>query len=291
MSGISRRMFVGQTAAALPLSQVLFGKAALSDSNLGVELYTVRNVIEKDPAATLKAIEAIGYREVEAIYASLDKIWDALKQTKLKPVSVHADTAIFMAGGSKLDSMLSDVKQRGFQYVVVPYIPPAQRGGAEMFNRLADTLNKSGERAKANGLKLCYHNHAFEFAPIGESTGLELLMKNTQKDLVSLEMDVFWVSVAGHNPVELLKTYSGRVALLHLKDKSRSFTKTQFNENVPKDTFKEVGNGTIDFPAVLSAAKAAGVENYFVEQDQTPGDPVASLRQSYEYLQKYFKKT
>src|SRR5207253_3027980 len=123
--------------------------------------------------------------------------------------------------GSKLDSALSDVKQRGFDYAVLPYIPPAQRGGADVFKRLADTLNKAGERAKANGLKLCYHNHAFEFQPLGESTGLELLMSATQKNLVSLELDVFWASVAGHDPVALLKTYTGRVALVHLKDKAQ----------------------------------------------------------------------
>jgi sugar phosphate isomerase/epimerase len=287
MSAHSRRAFVAQAATLLPLSRAVFGKEPLKRSNLGVELYTVRNVIEKDPAATLKAIQDIGYAEVEAIYASLEKIWPALKETSLKPVSVHVDTAIFMEGGSKLDSAIADVKQRGFSFIVVPYIAPKDRGGADMFKKLADTLNTAGEKAKANGLTLCYHNHAFEFAPVGGTTGLEMLMSGTQKDLVSLEMDVFWVSVAGHDPVQLLKTYSGRVKLLHLKDKAKG-TPTQYNENVPKTAFKEVGSGSIDIPAVLAAADAAGVENYFVEQDATPGDPIASLRKSYQYLSGHF---
>lgn len=255
---------------------------------MGVQLYTVRDVIEKHPAATLKAIQDIGYREVEAIYVSLDKIWSALKETNLKPVSVHVDTAIFMQGGAKLDSTIADVKERGFRYIVMPYIDPKDRGGAEMFKNLAEKLNQAGEKAKSNGLTLCYHNHAFEFAPVDGTTGLEILMKNTQKDLVSLEMDIFWVSVAGHDPVTLLQTYSGRVALLHLKDKAKGLD-TQYNENVPKSAFKEVGSGTLDIPAVLSAADSAGVQNYFVEQDQTPGDPIASLRKSYEYLSGQFK--
>lgn len=288
MSAPSRRTFVAQAAALLPLSRTVFAKEPLTRSNLGVQLYTVRNIIEKDPAATLKAIQDIGYTEIEATYGNLDKIWSALKETSLKPVSVHGETAVFLEGGSKLDSTIADVKQRGFQYLVVPYIPPAQRGGADMFKNLAEKLNQAGEKTKAAGLTLCYHNHAFEFGPVDGTTGLEILMKNTQKDLVSLEMDIFWVSVAGHDPVALLKTYSGRVKLLHLKDKAKGVAK-QYNENVPHSAFKEVGSGTLDIPAVLAAADSEGVQNYFVEQDQTPGDPIASLRKSYQYLSGQFK--
>ncbi|MDQ2841392.1 MAG: sugar phosphate isomerase/epimerase [Acidobacteriota bacterium] len=290
MSRTSRRVFVAQSAALVPMAKALFAYESFRASNLGVQLYTVRNVIGKDPAATLQAIQKIGYTEIEGIYATLDEIWPALKQTSLQPVSVHIDESIFMKGGSELDSALANVKQRGFQYVVVPYIPVQQRGGVDMFKRLAETLNKSGERAQSHGLKLCYHNHAFEYKPLDGKTGLEMLMNDTEKSLVSLELDIFWASVAGHDPVELLKTYSGRVLLLHLKDKSRTFTNTQYNENVPHETFKEVGSGSVDIPAVLKAADTAGVQHYFVEQDQTPGDPIESLRKSFEYLETQFNK-
>ena len=262
MSHVSRRNFV-RSAALLPAVKLLLGRDALTASNLGVQLYTVRSVIGANPEAVLKAIQDIGYSEVEATYGNLDKIWPALKETKLKPVSVHLDTQLFFDGGAKLDAAMDDVKQRGFQFVVLPYIPPKQRGGLDTFKKLAETLNKSGEKAKAAGMTLCYHNHAFEFEPMSGTTGLELLMKETHKDLVSLEMDVFWVSVAGHDPVALLKQYSNRVALLHLKDKA-SGTAVRYNENVPKETFKEVGNGTIDIPAVLAAAKKSAVKNFFV---------------------------
>jgi sugar phosphate isomerase/epimerase len=290
MSRTSRRVFLAQSVAVLPATKSLLAYESLRASNLGVQLYTVRNVIGKDPAAILDAIQKIGYTEVEAIYASLDQIWSALKQTSLQPVSVHIDESIFVKGRSDLDSALSNVKERGFKYAVVPYIPVQQRGGADMFKRLADTLNNAGEKAKSNGLKLCYHNHAFEYKPLDGKTGLDILMSETQKDLVSLELDIFWATVGGHDPVELLKAYTGRVALVHLKNKARSFTKTQYNENVPHDAFKEVGNGSIDIPAVLRAADSAGVEHYFVEQDQTPGDPIASLRQSFQYLETQFNK-
>ncbi len=290
MSHTTRRVFVAQSAALVPMARSLFAYESLRASNLGVQLYTVRNVIGKDPAATLEAIQKIGYTEIEAVYANLHEIWAALKQTSLQPVSVHIDEAIFMKGGSDLDSALADVKERGFQYAVVPYIPVEQRGGADMFKKLAETLNNSGEKAQSHGLKLCYHNHAFEYKPIDGKTGLEMLMNETQKGLVSLELDIFWASVGGHDPVELLKTYSGRVLLLHLKDKSKSFTKTQYNENVPHDAFKEAGSGSIDIPSVLKAADTAGVQHYFVEQDQTPGDPIESLRTSFNYLETQFNK-
>lgn len=286
MSKTSRRSFVAQAAALVPLSRAAFAKEPLTHSNLGVQLYTVRNVILKDPAATLKGIQDIGYTEVEATYDNLDKIWPALKETSLKPVSIHIGEEISLGGGA--DAAMQSAKEKGFRYVVVPYIPVEKRGGEEMFKKLAEKLNQAGEKAKANGLTLCYHNHAFEFGPVAGTTGLDLLMRNTNKETVSLEMDIFWVSVAGHDPVELLKTYSGRVKLLHLKDKAKGVAK-QYNENVPHSAFKEVGSGSIDIPAVLAAADAAGVENYFVEQDQTPGDPLASLRKSYQYLSGKFK--
>ncbi len=289
MSRLSRRTFLARTAALASVAKVGFAKNPLKQRNLGVQLYSVRNIISKDPAAVLKSIQDIGYTEVEATYANLLEIWPALKQTSLKPISVHIDFAIFKQGGDHLDSTFADVKQRGFEYAVFPYVPTEDRGGMDVFKRQAAMLNNSGKRAKAHGLKLCYHNHAFEYAALnGGTTGLEVLMNETSKDLVSLELDIFWASVAGHDPVALLKTYAGRIPLLHLKDKARGFA-TQYNETVPPETFKEIGNGSIDIPAVLSAADAAGVRHYFVEQDQTPGDPITSLRQSYTYLSSHFK--
>jgi len=289
MSRITRRHFVVQSTAALAGVGSASAFEPLRAIYLGVQLYTVRGTITKAPSKDLTAIETIGYQEVEVVYATLDAIWPALKETKLKAVSAHVDTAIFMQGGSKLDDAIGALKEKGFAFVVVPYIPPNQRGGLDTFKKLADILNKSGEKAKAAGLTLCYHNHAFEFEPMGGTTGLELMLKETQPSLVSLELDIFWASVAGHKPVEVMKKHSDRIALLHLKDKAADVP-VQFNENVEKTAFKEVGNGSIDIPAVLAEAKRIGVKNYFVEQDQTLGDPLASLKQSFDYLSAHFAK-
>lgn len=255
--------------------------------NLGVELYTVRNIILKDPATVLESIQSIGYTEVEPTYATLNQIWSALKNTSLRAVGVHVDKAIVAGDAKQLDATIDDIKQRGFEYLVLASFPTAE-GGADGVKRTAEMMNRAGEKARANGLAFCYHNHAHDLQPINGTPVLELLMNETQKDLVFLEMDIFWVSVAGHDPAKMLKRYSGRVPLLHLKDKAKG-VRVEYKEDVPHDAFKEIGSGSIDIPSVLSAAGPAGVRHYFVEQDQTPGDPIASLRQSYTYLHSYFK--
>ncbi len=286
MSRISRRMFVIESAVLATAARSAFGRAALTKSNLGVQLYTVRNVIGANPAAVLKGIEAIGYTEVEATYDKLDQIWPALQQTTLKAVSVHIDAKIFKGDAAQLDHTLSDLKQCGFEYVVLPFYETANQG-AEGVVRAADVMNKAAEHAKTAGLTFCYHNHAHDFQPIDGTPALDLLMRETDRDLVHLELDIFWASVAGHDPIDVLRMYSGRVPLLHLKDKAQGVP-VQFNEHVPAGAFKEVGNGTIDIPAVLSAADAAGVQNYFVEQDQS-ADPMVSMRKSYNNLKAMFK--
>jgi len=278
-------MFVAQSAALLPAAHIAFARDPLRRENLGVQLYTVRNIIEKDPAKVLHAIQEIGYSEVEATYENLHQIWPALKETSLHAVSVHVGGP---ESAAKFEPTLADVKKLGFEYVVVPWAETA-KGGEEGVKKIAATLNKMGEQARAQGLTLCYHNHAHDFTPMGGSNALEILLGQTDPANVQLEMDIFWVTIAGLDPVKLLQKHSGRVPLVHLKDKWKSFTKTQFSEDVPVNTFSAVGDGSIDIPAVLSAAAACGVRHYFVEQDHTPGDPIAALRESYDNLKTQFK--
>jgi len=253
---------------------------------LGVQLYTVRTVLPQKPAETLHAIEDIGYQEIEATYGGLDKLWPVIQGTGLKAVSVHLDNTLMNAGKEDdLARAIEHVKQWGFAYAVFPYLPPAERGGLDKIRALTDKLNRAGEKCRAAGITFCYHNHAFEFEPMEGTTGFEVMMNRLDKNLCGFELDCFWVSVAGHNPAELLQELSGRVPLVHLKDKA-SGTPVLFQESVQRTAFQEVGNGVMDWPAILRAAASAGVQHYFVEQDQTPGDPVDSLRRSFGYLSK-----
>lgn len=255
----------------------------LRKSNLGVQLYTVRNIIGQDPEKVLGEIREIGYTEIEATADTVAKSWTAIASSKMKPVSVHLNL-------DPTDQQLADVAKKGFQYAVIPYVPVPNRGGIDVMKQLAASFQKAGERAKSHGLQLCYHNHAFEFQHMNGTMPLDILMGETKPEDVKLEMDIFWVTVAGHDPVELLKKYSGRVPLLHLKDKLKGVpAKPQYNETVPKEAFKEIGSGTINIPSVLLAADSAGVQHYFVEQDQSP-NPIESLKQSYAYLRTQFAR-
>jgi sugar phosphate isomerase/epimerase len=280
---VSRREFLkgGSLAAALCAQ----GSARQLQS-VGVQLYTVRSVLPQEPEKTLNAIKAIGYREIEATWAGIDRIWPAIQVSGLKAASVHLDSRVVTQGTpDELSKTLDQVKQKGFTYAVFPYLPPQERGGLDVIRKLADKLNQAGEKCRAAGLNFCYHNHAFEFEPMQETMPFRVMLDNTDKKLVGIELDVFWVSVAGHDPTEMLAKLSGRVPLLHLKDKAEG-TALLYKESVPRTAFKEVGNGVLDWAKVLRAAEAAGVSHYFVEQDQTPADPLESLRQSYGYLSK-----
>jgi sugar phosphate isomerase/epimerase len=272
------------------LASLAAGSLALQAKKMkkiGCQLYTLRSVIDANPKAIFDQLDGAGYDEVEAVRGNLPKIWDALKASKLKPVSLHIDTRLFTVEKDKLSAALDDAKAKGFKYVVCPYIAPADRGGVEMIKKLADTLNEAGAKCKAAGTQLCYHNHAFEFEPVkgGKGNLLDVLMESTDPALVGLEFDIMWAAVGGTDPIEVLKKYKGRVPLLHVKDLGPNIT-VRYNEKVPKEAFKEAGSGILELPKILRTAEANGTKHFFVEQDQTPGDPMASLKQSIAYLKK-----
>jgi sugar phosphate isomerase/epimerase len=277
MQTLSRRTFVAASAAAMALE-------AKQLKTFGAQLYSLRTIIDKDPLAVLQGLEAAGYTEAEVIRANMDKIWSALKQTKLKPVSLHIDTQMFTKDIDKLNPTLDDAKQRGFSYVVCPYIAPQDRGGVDVIKKLADTLNQAGQRCKSAGIQLCYHNHAFEFEPVKEGGNLlDVLMKNTDPKLVGLELDIMWAKVGGVEPVKVFEQYKGRIPLVHMKNVKAGIG-PQYNERVSREAFEEVGKGVIEIAPVLRAAEKAGAKHFFVEQDQTPGNPLDSLRGSAAYL-------
>ena len=285
MTPMTRRSFTLSTIAAASLATPAFGRKL---TTFGVQLYTVRSIINQDPERVLSEIEAAGYKEIEASSDNLDKILEAAHKTKLRPVSIHLDTALFTKNRDKLGPVLEDMKKRGFEYVVCPYIDPKDRGGVDVMKKLADNLDKAGAQCMGAGLKLCYHNHAFEFASAGEGSGtlMDVLMANTDPKHLGWEMDIFWVAVTGNDPVDWLKKYSKRVALLHVKDKAGDVAK-RFDENVPRGAFKEVGSGSMDLKRILHTATETGVKHFFVEQDSTPGDPLASVKISASYLKNF----
>ena len=280
--GVVSRRQVLATLAATAVGNV---HGTAQGPRWGVQLYTVRSQIAQDAAATLKQIAAIGYAELEVLQPTLQTVAPIAASLGLALTSVHLDGPDAKGEGG-FELFLSGAKRLGLRYAVVPYIRPAERPTDRPgFEAIAARLSRMARAASAAGLQLCYHNHAFEFGQDRDGTRwLDVLMRGTAEAGMQLELDVFWAAFAGADPVALLRQYRGRVALLHLKDKDpRARTSLVETAASPTD-FVEVGAGTLDFPGILSAAREAGVQHYFVEQDQAAGDPVESLRKSYAYL-------
>jgi sugar phosphate isomerase/epimerase len=185
----------------------------------------------------------------------------------------------------EFDEAIAGAKQHGFEYMVFNYLPPKERGGLDFYRSLADKLNLAGEKCRRAGLRLCYHNHDFEFGPKPGGRPFEILLHRLDKSLVGLEVDAFWVSMAGENAAAFIRQNADRVEMLHLKDRKPGAPRAYDVASVPNDTFREVGNGDLNFREILSAASRAGVKHYFVEQDYSP-DPLRSLRQSYQNVRK-----
>lgn len=276
---MNRRTWLGSTAAALGLAGLASAAEGDFRHPLGVQLYTVRNVWSGHEDDELRRIAEIGYTELETTGANkLEMMAPLIEKYKLKAVSTHLSD-----GANITPEAIETAKKYGVEYLVYPYVPPNQRGSADGYKKLAEQMNEAGLKCHEAGLTFCYHNHAFEFGGTPRERPIDIFNAELDKKLVNFEIDVFWVSVAGHDPVEILKEYSGRVPLIHLKDKAAA-TPVRYGEDVPAPTFKEVGSGSLDFPAILKTAESVGVKHYFVEQDQTPGEPIESLKKSYDYL-------
>jgi sugar phosphate isomerase/epimerase len=289
-----RQWLAGLTAVSAASAVIEYPlSGAANPRSFGVQLYTVRNLLRKEPDRTLQAIAAIGYREVEG-YNRPDMLalMTKIKQNGLTPRSCYIETPLITTDWEQypdlrrvsLPEAIDSVRDAGIGYFTMDYIPPGARGDADDFyRRTADRMNAAAEMCRIAGLKFAYRNHAFEFGGRAGLRPIDIFLERLEPKLVGFEMDAFWASVAGLDPVELIRSWKGRVPMLHLQDKARG-TPGQFSENAGPGAFAEAGGGVLNFPAILKAAAAAGVKYYFVEQDQVSGDPLESLRKSFEYL-------
>ena len=290
----SRRIFIKQTAV---LSAGAFVKPSLiteaKKKYIGLQLYTVRDAMQKDPAGTLERVAKIGYNSVEgATYTGSEKFYGMspkeftmlLKMNGLIMPSSHYRLGEEKVNGeSQKGTMLNDWSRAvddaaavGIKYMVCAYLSESERGGLDHYKLVAEQLNKAGERCKKSGIQLCYHNHDFEFVAQDKKYPYEILLNESDKNLVKMELDLYWVTKAGEDPLTLFDHHPGRFPLWHVKDM----------DNTAEHSFTEVGNGTIDFKRIFKHADKAGMKYFFVEQDKTPGSPFDSITQSISYIKK-----
>jgi len=241
---------------------------------IALQLYTVRDDAAKDYAGTIKKVAEIGYSGVElAGHGGLgvQALKSLLDDTGLRIAGSHVGIDVLEREiGRVIDENLS----LGNRTVVVPYLSNERREGADGYRRTAAVLNEIGEALLAHGLTLAYHNHAFEFEPLeNDEIGLDILLQNTDPAFVKAEIDTYWVLVGGQDPVEYIKKYSGRVTLLHIKDRDPE-----------TGTFAEVGTGNLPLDAIVEAAPSVGATWLIVEQDTCQRPPLDSVRISFENM-------
>ena len=254
----------------------------------GLALYTLRDAMGTDPKATLKAVAAAGYKNIEAAGYADGKFYTMspsdfksyVNELGLSPISTHQGSVTL----ENADAMMADVKAAGFEYFVIP-VPPmglfkvdpdtrtmGMTGGAANLAKILDTL---GEKANAAGLKLLYHNHDFEFKKDRDGiVTIDYLLENCNPENVNFQMDLYWVTKAEADPIAYFEKYPGRFKIWHVKDMDE------------QGRFAPVGKGNIDFSRILDKKELSGMEYYMVEQDMTFDglEPLEAIKISHEGL-------
>ncbi len=257
---------------------------------IGLQVYTVRNELERNLPGTLRAIRDAGYAQIELLRTlNAREVAPIARDLGLGITSAFIDWTDLAQPGptsaQNLHQTLAIAGELGLKYLVFGYLGKGGRETVAQMKAHAAAANTFGRQCRDAGIQLCYHHHSFEFAPLGDgaTTGWEVLLHDLDPQLVQFEFDVFWAAIAGHDPVSMLHTLRGRIAQVHLKD-LRSGTPRHYDENaVPADAFCELGRGGLDLPAILAACVETGVDQCHVEQDQSP-DALTSIRTSLDCL-------
>lgn len=247
---------------------------------IGLQLYSVRDKIQQNLKRTLEKVAQIGYNSVEAAgYNVSDSSFYGMPLEEFTSllnslgIPLYSSHTVFELDAA--DKVIGDTASAGAKYIIYPYLADQFRTNLDGWKAAAEKFNKMGEIAKKNGIQFGYHNHNFEFVEMDGQIPCDLLIKETDPALVTFEMDLYWVTRGGQNPIDYFKKYPGRFQLWHVKDMVK--TDDMF--------FAPVGTGRIDFPAIFAEKETAGMKYFFVEQDSFKDmDPFESIEISYKYL-------
>lgn len=286
---ITRRTFIINTsltaATVLALPSLAF---SMDKKEIGLQLYTLREELPKNVKSVLEKVAASGYTNVETYGFSIkDQFWglspvelkNILDENNLKAVSGHYNLGSFLYDGNttELIASIEAAKTLKSEFLTVPWVDEPFRKSLEDYKKIASRLNQAAKMCADSGLKLAYHNHDFEFQKHDGVTGYEILLNETDKNLVCFELDLYWVVRSGNDPLQLFKENPGRFKMWHVKDMDK--------QNQALNT--EVGSGLIDFKPFFVAAKQAGMVHFFVEQENNFAvNSFQSIKTSCDFISK-----
>jgi sugar phosphate isomerase/epimerase len=299
IAALNRRTFLQTTAAVAASAFLTRGSSWAAEehkvSNIGLQLYTVRERMKTDFDGTLSKVAEVGYKNVELAEFSLDargvryfdrtpeEMRKALDHYGLIAIGTHVSYASLMP--ENFPKVLGASKVLGHQYIVNPWVDEEFRNQPDSWNHVVETFNRAGEASKNAGFQFAYHNHWFEFLPVNGKLPYDILLEGCDPKLVKMEMDLCWITAAGADPVKYFNRYPGRFPLVHVKDLKKIPPITSGGAQNFGDTvdLTEVGSGIIDWKRIFAHSEKAGIKYYIVEHDH-PEDPLKSIAVSYTYL-------
>lgn len=259
---------------------------ANNGKDVGLQLYSLREILPNDVKGTLEQVAKAGYTQVEVYGFNIkDKFWGLtpielkkiLDANKIKAVSGHFNMYPYLENGdeAELKAAIAAAKVLGLKYITIPYLLPETRKDAADYQTLAKRLNYAGKLCRDAGMRLAYHNHDFEFIPYNGVTGLNILLSQTDPKLVDFELDIYWAIRSGIDPVDLFKANPGRFKMWHVKDMDKN----------NHELNAEIGTGTINYKSLFQQAKLSGLKYFFVEHENNyKPDQLGSVTQSCKYL-------
>lgn len=259
-----------------------FGAPGKKISAFGLQLYTLRDDLPKDPKAILKKIAGFGYKQVEG-YEGEKGLWWGMKHQEFKKylkglgitmVSSHCDTV------KDFEKKAAEAAEVGLKYLISPWVGPQK--SIDDYKKIADSFNTAGEICKKNGIRFAYHNHDYSFVKLDNGQyATDIFMEGTDASLVDFEMDIYWVVTAGQDPEAWLKKYPNRFRLCHVKDRSKTAKADEHDASV------DLGTGNIDYQKIISTASQNGMKYYIVEQEKYEGTtPLKSAAADAKWLKK-----
>jgi len=300
---MNRREFLSTTLTTVTAATILGSRFSFAATqhraeHIGVQLYTVRDAMQQDMDGTLGKVAAIGYKEVELAGFSMDDgkvtyfghspqdLKASLDRHGLDAISTHVNYKSL--NEENFPKVLEASHVLGHKYIVNPWIDDDVRKQPDGWKLAAASFNRAGKASKDSGFQFAYHNHWFEWFPVNGKLPYDILLQETDPNLVKMEMDLCWIVIAGQDPVKYFDRYPGRFPLVHVKDMKKlpkvdPSGNQDFGDSLADMT--EVGSGVIDWKRIFAHADKAGIKYYIVEHDK-PKDAFESIKVSYEYMRK-----